>query len=424
MGLVMILTGVLGLVSDIATNLVSTALHDSRCSFNTAVVVSDDSSSQYPSPYGTAALFTQAAQLGTVLTFDLNNRNGMQGIYRGFDPSAIDFFFATEDDIAGFWQCEVSSPMLIFEDQSDQDIARNLVSEGYIYQTYGFDALTSAGPSRQLVVISASSNKWGDPWNLKVAVDMEDDDKGSSKHMQVRTCTLEAIDPLVNNIRNNINITKVIDQWGPFFQSSLYTGFDSDHPDGADGTDLIDQSLQLLLNSIIMVAGSQNSVNKDSGSSKYGCLHHGSWINYGIVALVFLVCSMVFSLLLYWACLEVKLVRFKRQYDQGNIGQVIDSNELCNGVPNSILDWIIHAAHESDNNGRRLKHHHHLRKWLLSTRSHAGRRVGLMRKDGDCHGAPASRVASPDSALPNNTFFSQKTGYDAVRTSETWIPNP
>jgi hypothetical protein len=80
MGLVMILTGLLGLVCDLATNLVTTAYYNRRCSFMTGIVVSDYNSGRYPSPNGAAALYTQAAQLNTVSTFDLNNHHGLQGM--------------------------------------------------------------------------------------------------------------------------------------------------------------------------------------------------------------------------------------------------------------------------------------------------------------------------------------------------------
>jgi hypothetical protein len=422
MGLVMILTGLLGLICDLATNLVTTAYYDRRCSFTTGVVVSDHDSGRYPSPYGAAALYTQAAQLSTVSTFDLDNRPGLQGIYRGFDPSKIDIFFATENDIVGLWQCKNSSQILLFENQSDDAIAHKLLSQDYIYEAYIPNRLISTGPSTQLVILSASSTEFGDPWNLKIAVDMKDDNEGSSKSMQVRTCTLEVIDPLVENIRNNINITQVLSDWGLFFQSNLYEGFNSDHPDNGDGTDTVSQVLELLLNSIIMVAGTQSSVNMDSDGLEYGCLHSGSRINYGIAALVLIVCSMDLFFIFYWLYLRLKLVKVKRHYDQTDAGRVIDSSELCNCVPNSILDWIVHAAHGSDDSGSQPKHHH-LRKWLLSVRSYSGRRVGLVQKHGNRHGVPASSVVSPNFAPPTNTFLSQKTGYNAVRTSETWIPN-
>jgi hypothetical protein len=422
MGLVMILTGLLGLVCDLATNLVTTAYYNRRCSFMTGIVVSDYNSGRYPSPNGATALYTQAAQLNTVSTFDLNNHHGLQGIYRAFDPSKIDIFFATEDDIVGLWQCKNSSQILLFENQSDDAIAQELVSQGYIYRAYISNHITSTGPSTQLVVLSASSTEFGHPWDLKVAVDMKDDNGGSYKNIQIQTCTLGVIDPLVDNIRNNINITQVLDDWGLFFQSNLYEGFNSDHPDSGGGTDSVGQVLELLLNSIIMVAGTQSSVNMDSGNLEYGCLHSGSQINYGIAALVFLVCSMDIFFMFYWLYLRLKLVQIKRRYDKTDVGRVIDSSELCNCVPNSILDWVVHAAHESDDSGSQLKHHH-LRKWLLSVRSYSGRRVGLAQKHGNRHGAPTSSVASPNFAPPTNTFLSQKTGYNAVRTSETWMPN-
>lgn len=423
MGLVMILTGLLSLVSDIATSLVTTVQHEGRCNFTTGIVVSDQGSSVNPSPYGAAALYTQAAQLTTVWNSDINHRYGLQGIYRGFDPLATRPFFATEDDIVGYWECKNSSQVLLFESQSDDAIAHELVSKGYIYEEYQFDSLTGDGPSTQLVVLSASSVGMGNLWDLKVAVDMKDDEGGSSKNMQVRSCNLNVKDPLVNGIRNNINITHVMDMWGLFFQANLYQGFNSDHPDNISGNDPVSYVLEVLLNSIIMVAGSQNSINIDSANLEYGCLYPGSQISYGIAALVFLVFSMDLFFVCYWLYLKIKLAHVKGEYDRSEIGRVTDSSVLCDGVPNSILDWVVHAAHESNNSANQLKHHH-LRDWLMSLHPYSGRRVGLVQKHRNHYSPSAGFVSAPNFAQPTNTFLTQKTGYDVVQTSEIWLSNP
>jgi hypothetical protein len=423
MGLVMILTGLLGLVSDIATSLVTTVQHEGRCNFTTGIVVSDQASSVNPSPYGAAALYTQAAQLTTVWNFDINHRYGLQGIYKGFNPLATGFFFATEDDIIGYWECNNSSQVLLFERQSNNAIAETLVSEGYIYQGYQSDSLTGDGPDTQLVVLSASSTGLGYPWDVKIAVDMKDDQGGSSKSVQVRTCTLRVRDLSVNNIRNNINITEAISQWGAFFQANLYQGFNSDHPDNNDGNDPVGHVLEVLLNSMIMVAGTQNSINIDSDNLEYGCLYPGSQISYGIAALVLLVFSMDLFFMFYWLYLKIKLAHVKREYDKSDVGRVTDSSVLCESVPNSILDWVVHAAHESNNSANQLKHHH-LRDWLMSSHSHNGRRVGLVQKHGNRYSPPTGFVAAPNFAPTTNTFLTQKTGYDVVQTSEIWLPIP
>lgn len=416
MGSLMILTGLISLGCDLFTNLVITVEMPRSCEFQKGIVVSDVSSSYNPSPYGYAALYTQAAQLSYVTP---GSQPAVQGIYRAFDPQRLDIFFPTEDDVIGYWNCQNSSQMISFQDQSDEDIADRLRALGYLY--LDFEPFALVHPDTQLVILSASSTVWGDHWDLKIAVDMKDDNQGFSKHMQVQTCTLHTNFESVKDIHSKINVTHMMYSWAPFFSSNLFESFNSDHPEG--GADSVSQTLEILLNSIVMVAGSQNAINIDSGGNCYGCLLQGSRVPYVVAALVFIVCSLVLFFMLYWSYLQIQLLRTRQQYDHSNAGQIISSSELCDNVPNSTLDWIVHAAHQSDNRGTWPKHHHHLRDWLMSSRAHTGRRISLVQKHRATAGNPLSVFPSPGFIPRTNTFLAQKTGYDAVRTSEVYIPN-
>ncbi|KAG9569326.1 hypothetical protein KCU79_g1728, partial [Aureobasidium melanogenum] len=415
MGSLMILTGLISLGCDLFTNLVVTVEMPRDCEFQTGILISDVNSGYNPSPYGAAALYTQAAQLSQV---SLGDQTGDQGIYRAFDPTKLDIFFPSDNDVIGSWICKTSSPVVPFYNKSDEAIAEELRSSGYLYSDFKPFALSNL--DIQLVILSANSTIWGQPWDLKVAVDMKNDNEGISKQMQVQTCTLETTLSWVNNIRNKINIAPMMSSWAPFFSSNLFESFNSDQPDG--GADSVSQTLEILQNSIIMVAGTQNAINIASGGLRYGCLLPGARFPYGVIALVFLVCSLVLFFMVYLLYLQIQLLRTERQYDQSNANQFVSSSELCDSVPNSTLDWIAHAAHQSDNSETRPKHHH-VRDWLVSSRSHNGPRISLVRRHGSVHNTPMSVYSQSGFSPQTNTFFSQKTGYDAVQTSEAYIPN-
>jgi hypothetical protein len=416
MGSLMILTGLISLGCDLFTNLVIAVEMPRSCEFQKGIVVSNVSSSYYPSPYGYAALYTQAAQLS------YGSQTVVQGIYQAFDPQKLDIFFPTEDDVIGHWECQNSSQILSFQNHSDEDIEDGLRASGHLYLDFESFALVHPDTlDTQLVILSASSTVWRDHWDLKVAVDMEDDKQGFSKHMQIQTCTLQTDSELVKDIHSKINVTRMMDSWAPFFSSNLFESFNSDHPDG--GAASVSQTLEILLNSIVMVAGTQNAINIDSGGKRYSCLLSGSRVPYVVATLVFIVFSLVLFFMFYWSYLQIQLLRTRQKYDRSNAGQIVSSSELCDSVPNSTLDWIVHAAHQSDNHGTWPKHHHHLRDWLMSSRAHTGRRISLVQKDRATNSGPLSVFPSPGFSPQPNTFFAQKTGYDAVQTSEVYIPN-
>ena len=334
----------------------------------------------------------------------------------------MNWFFATEEDVVGFWVCKSVSPVLQFTNKSDTVIMDTLLSKDYIYKNwYLFDnTVQGQNTSTQILALSASSMVHGDHWDLKIAVDMLD--VSNSNHMQVWQCTLDNAQPFVKRIHSNIDVNYTMTNWAPFFQAGLYRGFNSDHPDVGQGANQVAAQLELMLNSVIMVAGTGNSIDIENPGSDYGCLHSGTWIAIGIISMVFLVFAMVAFFIFYWIYLKISIFRARRQYDRSNTGQSLDSKELDDSVPNSLLDWVAHAAHESKHSGERPKHHH-LSKWHLSARFHGGRRVGLVPEHRSNwpqsdHAAPTMIGPSPGMSAAQDFFLGQKTGYNAVHTSE------
>jgi len=424
MGLLMILTGVLSLTSSLATSQVAAAPHADRCVLDSGVVILGANASQHPSPYVGAALYSQNAQLITSYTLDIYNNTGQQGIYKGFNPSTLNEFFATDVDIAGFWTCKTSTPQpLIFTNETDQDIAQELASAGYLYKdSFWYQSVKLSASSEmgyQLVIASVSSDVLGDSWDLKFAVDIQDDRAGLDKQIEVQACTLEFEYPLVDTIRRQININATMNLWMPFFQANLYTGFDSE----STAVDSIGQQLEILLNSIIMTAGSKNSVDINAADLTYGCIFYGTWIDDYVIVFVLLTGGIVLFLIVDILSLQIRLSRSKSLYNKRNVSNMIDSEKLCRSVPNSILDWIAHSAKLSDDRGNHSKHCH-LREWLMSTCAFGGRHVGLVQKRENGYTDAATFTPASAPHTPMASFFNHKTGYDPVRTTEVSTPSP
>lgn len=82
-------------------------------------------------------------------------------------------------------------------------------------------------------------------------------DVSDPNYMQVWQCTLDQAVPFVKTIHGKIDVIYMIAMWSPFFQAGLYSGFNSNRPDVSRGANLVASQLELLLNSIIIVAGTQ-----------------------------------------------------------------------------------------------------------------------------------------------------------------------
>lgn len=419
-GVLMILAGLLGIASDLSTNLISSASRGSRCDFDAGIILSAQDSSFYPSPYVNAALYSQAAQLSTSATQDLHGAFGLRGIYQAFDPLDLSFF-ATEDDVVGSWKCKSVSAVIQFTATSAEDVLDTLMSDDLLYEVcYPSYNSVSGQNFTQIVGLSPSSIDTQSSWNIRVAVDMLD--VSNSNHMQVWQCDLSTAESSVEVIHRSIDVNYTLNAWKPFFQAGLYAGFDSDRPDVGDSTNPVASQLELLLNSIIMVAGTSNSVDVKNPGLDYGCLRSGTSVAVWIVCMVLLVLSMALFFLVYWIHLKISIFRERRRYDRVNSGHMLDSKELEASVPNCLLDWVAHAAHESRHSNERPRHHH-LSKWHLSTRFHDGHNLGLVPRHRldqvpPGHAAPVSSCPQPVAHPLQESFLRGKTGYDAVRTSE------
>ena len=324
----------------------------------------------------------------------LDDRDPHYGIYQIVknDPR----FIADSDVEIGYWKCDLTTPQPVIYNRSstafadeilDEDIYYDLAERDllfsennyYYYNVSKYDNYNNAvGPASHTTIISFGSPSTGDVFEIKAAVDTWDIDDLGSKQMETFACELISLEPdeLVKTIARQIDIDATLEKWIDEIVGSMFPGL---HEDRSYSTDYIERKLQQYLNSMIMVAGSDESVTTPNDRGyEIGIVTVATIIPYWVVV----ICGVVGLLATFLVCYAIYLWfanrAAARTYDRSSREACkVESGEIQN-APVGMLEWMTHAAYES-RDADRIPQRKHLKNWMLSTTWHAGRRPGIVR---------------------------------------------
>ena len=319
---------------------------------------------------------------------------GVLGIYDRTDNSPV--FSAQDIDVAGNWSCDDGSIQKVYSnDLTDEEVGGDLQNNGLLYDVLWPDKVSEAdgedSDSYQLVIMSVSAaGSWqasaGVPsgsFDTKIAVDILDDVTNRQKTMVSYHCSLSDFTPdlLLHKINENINVSSFVQDWLPGIQGQLYSGFNS-----RQSVTNVPLVLTWMMNSMIMVAGSLDSVSHNTTSTE-GCILPYTHIPWPITLLVSITAFLGSFIALYAISLYIRLHRACHMYDRATFSNTpnlvprgVDSKEIKDNTPNGLIDWMQHAVHETCTAESRAKPHH-LRKWLFSTSGHRGHRMSVINRN-------------------------------------------
>lgn len=305
-------------------------------------------------------------------------------------------FMAAPYDIIGNWNCTRTTPLaginytqpLDGPHISDDDIWTDLYNRNLLFGAGKYAATSNisitaangsvSGPSTHLAILTASNYTRGAIFEIATAFDTMDYDDRGSKQMHTWYCFLKAEDKeqTVFRITENIIIDSTLYSWTSNIAGAMF-------PDlrGSSSVSLpdIQLNLQWFLNSMIMVAGSGESLTTPNTSDiPIGIVQLATVIPYWVIAVTASVMALTLFLIAYYTFLSVALKKAQVLYDESNkMGHKVQSSEIMEDTPVGMLEWMTHAAYES-RDAQEMPETWQLRKWIVSTSWNAGRRLGIV----------------------------------------------
>jgi hypothetical protein len=419
MGYLMLLAAILSILSDLLVSaLVQRTPLASACLFHQGLVLNAATASIYPNINAAAFSWARSAQL-----ISIYNQDGWIGIYAKADNSTN--FRATEQDVLGWWYCPETNAGLSYSwSEAVGDVMDDLINRGLLYPNAFGQQVTAPDEDQgelQLVILSSSSEGPGTSFDVLAAVDLYDDESAETKTMATYHCTVQndstGIITGQDGILSKINMSWVLDNSMAAVQGNFYYGQNA-------RTSVEDPGfwLALILNSLVMASGSQESITSQVNSTNaahhlQGCIVDGTELP-GIVITIWFITTFLFLFMLtYTVNLWFKVRRAQRIYDANN-HYGANSKEICDHTPNGLVDWIRHAVHEAQTPsgpgpaGVRPERHH-LTTWLFSG-SHLGQRLGIVSRDA----VPLHPPSSGTSPISPFSVQHDVKGYGRVQQTE------
>ena len=395
------------------------------------MIVGANSITERPSINWEAYRYASTAQLNSY-------RNGHDtglgqlhyGIYRMITNHTG--FMANENDRIGYWSCTRTTEKPITYNQTwkgeaeeiyDYDIWSDLFDRGLLFSydtklaasnTSKYDDNDRAvGRAKHTTILTASSYTTGELFEIKAAIDTEDLDDIGSKQMDTFHCLLRSTEStkIVEEVARVIDIEATLFNWKAAIVGSMFPGIYEDHSYNVGQLEI---NLQWYLNSMIMVAGSHESVTTENTSGyKIGSVKFATIIPYwilGVVVVVFLLAKFLLVLTIYlWFA-----IRGTRSLYDLTPGPHVTSREITMNTPNGMLEWMAHAAYES-RDADQIPKSPQLHDWILSTTWHAERRLGIVRATE--HGL-VDPVGTPGIAMQSMQYQSMSEGYFPMKKGE------
>ncbi|RMD40223.1 hypothetical protein DV735_g4908, partial [Chaetothyriales sp. CBS 134920] len=321
--------------------------------------------------------------------YSLNVKNSLTSDSCQADNSA--HFAADDADIAGHWTCAVLEPNLIYDllNWTDTAILDDLLAKHLLYSgTRRLSRLANSfamsNITTQLLIVTtdtvsdSNSTESGSgagvcPWKARIAVDTADilTDSVQEKHMAIFDCTLldKTSTKLVERIQTGISIDRLLADWLRVFVGKLWDESNDAEPHSPAHT-----QLEIVLNTIIMVAGSANAVSWTAvatGMPTYGCLKPYALVPWPVTLCFASATGLGVFFLAYASYLACAVTNAAGRYDQLHLLVSSDglgsgdlaamppirdnaytrppsSAAICKNSPNSLLEWIQHAVYEAD----------------------------------------------------------------------------
>ncbi|KAJ9651709.1 hypothetical protein H2198_009021 [Neophaeococcomyces mojaviensis] len=318
-------------------------------------------------------------------------------------------FMARKDDEIGYWSCTRTTPAPIIYDQAfkgnkkevyDNDIWTDLYKRDLLYGAGYYPSSwnvtrnkngTAYGPSTHTIILTSSNYTVGNVFEIRAAVDTNDIDTLGTKQIHTYGCVLRARDSeqTVFKIARQIDIDYSLSKWSEAIAGAMFPdvrGFTS-YP-----LNDLEITLQRYLNSMIMVAGSGESLSSpNTAGIEVGIVQMGTVIPYWIIVVASVVAALLLSLGTYFIFLLFAVEKAQIEYDRSNQdSKKVLGKEILDNTPIGLLEWMAHAAYESRDASRKPESKE-LRKWILSTTWHAGQRLGIVTESD--HGRASSSQA-------------------------------
>ena len=312
--------------------------------------------------------------------------HGLMGIYRKANNDS--YFSAAQEDMLGSWKCSRSDCSETGVETYDEtmvasDILVELNSKGGLYDDYqplfnakGYwttDNATSSEFSHLVAWSSSTDNGNSSPFQIRAAIEV---DAGCVQNARLSTfeCLMNA--PEAVAIANSIDIGTALQTWLPGFMGIVYEGDDTSMVND------VEENMAWYLNSMIMVQGGDNSLQKVAPASdpQQGCVVN--WTPIPIEVAVLLCIIGILTLLASCAWLVLFLILRRTKYYQD-----------AKLIPQDLIRWMIQATWEHERGediipDPRMKDRH-LDLWeLRGGDGEPGKTVPTVAKVGAGHIAP------------------------------------
>ncbi|RMZ82617.1 hypothetical protein DV738_g1695, partial [Chaetothyriales sp. CBS 135597] len=204
------------------------------------------------------------------------------------------------------------------------------------------------------------------PWNARIAVDIADilTDSVQEKQMAIYDCTLldKTSTKLVDRIQTSISVERLLAEWLHIFVGKLW-----DESNDAEPHAPVNTNLELVLNSIVMVAGSANAISWTAVATEiptYGCLKPYALVPWPVTLCFASATGLGVFFLAYASYLACAVTNAAGRYDKvspdglgsGDSSATSPQNAytrpssatICRNTPNSLLEWMQHAVYEAE----------------------------------------------------------------------------
>lgn len=346
LGLIMFIVTTLSLTSDLAVaGLVRGVQVPRRCLFGQGLVLDQDAGSLYtPSPNGAPVFIVTQAQATSL------NNSGLHGIYRKANNATN--FRADEEDYLGTWNCSDQGTANFDTSQTAADIIASLQSQGLLFNGSNIgssvfgpagDQYDSVGDFTHLVAWSSSlgDEGTGQPFEVRASIDLEET-AGVPITMWSFHCMMNASD--AEYITSSMHSQRTLSSWGMYFQGSMYYG---------TGTTVWPNSGQIierLLNTMTMVAGGMNSLQReplgDTTAITQGCLAPRTAVPWAVAAMVLVMGGIALSVCLLFILLQIWILAARHSHKIPK-----SSRRKIGKAPNDLVDWMTNAVKETATGG-------------------------------------------------------------------------
>ncbi|KAK5082335.1 hypothetical protein LTR05_007481 [Lithohypha guttulata] len=436
LGFLMLLAAVLDLVGELgAAKTVTSVPWFSTVYHSKGMTMNATTRTAYPSVNWEAYRWASQAQRNSYVNgLDTGLGELHYGIYRMVTNDS--HFMANTDDAIGYWSCKRSNNEPIIYDQQwklnmqkdevyDTDIWNDLYERSLLYGSGYYTATSnvtsrnpdtgySTGPSTHTVIMTASNYTYGALYEIKAAIDTKDIDDQGSKEIDTFTCQLRATDTArtVEQIAQVIDIDRTLWAWSPGMIGAMFPGV---HEPMSYDLQWLEITLQWYLNSMIMVAGGEESViTPNTVGYKAGAIVNKTFIPWWILVICSIVLLLLCFLTTFAAYLSLACQTAQINHSHARYGRLtVSARGIHDNTPIGMVEWIRYATYESRDEQRRPKSNQ-LKDYILSTTWHAKRRLGIVQM---------SKHGQTNPLTHENPFDQRSDTYSDHTTSTSYFPS-